>query len=229
LEAVLAFLRGRGLRYDDVVILGDYVDYGTRPNEVIEWARENCSLCLLGNHDAALLNPSERRYFSDLALKCSLWTEKVIKPENLRFLSRLRPASRRGDIFHSHGSPADPLWGYVFSDEDARKALRSSSGAKIVLLGHTHIPSYFAGAKGQIFSGHVVGEEFSIKLMPSVRYVINPGSVGQPRDGLGGASFGILDSEEGRFTWYRVDYDITPLKDEIRRAGLPMSLLNYFL
>ncbi len=228
LEAVLGFLKREGIGYDRLVILGDYVDYGTRPNEVIEWSKENCDLCLLGNHDAALLDPRERDYFSDLAYTCSVWTEKVVKPENREFLKGLRPALKEGDVLYAHAAPDDPLWRYIFTVDDAYRAF-GATGARIIFVGHTHVPSYFARHRTTVMGGQVVSDRMEMRLLPSVRYIINPGAVGQPRDGLRGASFGIYDDEKPSFTWYRVEYDLTPLKEDIERVGLPMSLLSYHL
>ncbi len=228
LEAVLNFLKEKGIGYDRVVSLGDYVDYGTRPNEVIEWFRENCDLCLLGNHDAALLDGRERRYFSDLASACSLWTERVIKEENRRFIGSLRPIFREDSVLYVHAAPGDPIWQYIFNVDEASQAFRNTN-AQVIFVGHTHVPSYFARYKNVVVGGQVVSDHVKMRLLPSVRYIINPGSVGQPRDGLGGASFGIYDPSEPSFTWYRVEYDISPLKREIEENGLPKALLSYFL
>ncbi len=228
LKAVLDFLERENIRYDRIVSLGDYVDYGTRPNEVIEWFRGKCDICLLGNHDAALINPEERNYFSDLAYTCSVWTEKVIKPENLNFIRNLRPLAREGDVLYVHAAPDDPIWKYIFDPTDATRSF-SSTDARLIFVGHTHVPSYFARYRTVVVGGQVVSDRMKMRFLPSVRYIVNPGSVGQPRDGLGGASFGIYDDEEPSFTWYRVDYDLSNLKKEIGEAGLPMSLLSYHL
>ncbi len=224
----MGFVKERGITYDEVVGLGDYVDYGTRPNEVVEWFRENSGMNLLGNHDVALFEGGHRDYFSDLALRCSLWTESVIKEENLEFLKTLPPIIRGRNITYTHASPTDPLWDYVVGVVEAERAFRAD-GADVIFVGHTHIPSYFFWHRGQVGGSRVVAQQMTVKLTPGIRYIINPGSVGQPRDGLGGASFGVFDSEEMTFTWYRVDYDISPLRDEVKRAGLPLSLLSYFL
>jgi len=228
LEAVLDFLKRNSIEYDRVISLGDYVDYGPHPNEVIEWFKENCGICLLGNHDEALLNPSSRRHFSDLAYRCSAWTERHIHPNSLNFLKGLKPVLRRDGVTYVHAAPSDPLWMYIFTLEDAALAFRDDS-ARIIFVGHTHVPSYFARSKNGVVGGQVVGRSMRMEFMPGVRYIINPGSVGQPRDRLPGASFGIYDEDDNSFTWYRVDYDIDKLKREIKEVGLPMALMGYFL
>lgn len=225
LEEVFKFVK-EDIDFDEIVILGDYVDYGPNPNEVIEFIKDLKGTFLLGNHDNALLDRSERNMFSDLALKCSLWTEKVIKPENLEFIRKLKPSYRINDILFVHASPVDPLWHYVHSFEDAYEVFRSSQ-ARIIFVGHTHVPSYFVKYGNRVSGGYITAKYAKIKLLDDARYIINPGSVGQPRDGIPLASFGIYDDEKREFSWFRIPYPNDITKRKIIEYNLPVALVSY--
>jgi Predicted phosphoesterase len=226
LEGIFDFIRKSGISYDKIVVLGDYVDYGPNPNEVIEFFKEKNGIFLLGNHDYALINNGERMYFGDLALKCNLWTEREIKRENLEFLKNLSPKYKDGDILFIHASPIDPIWHYVHDFEDANEVFKRSR-ERIVFVGHTHVPSFFARVGDRLGGGYIFAEYSKIRLLENGRYIINPGAVGQPRDGIKTANFGIFDIKEGSFEWFRVFVDFERTKRKILDAGLPKGLIAY--
>ncbi len=228
LESVFGFLRDSNVSYDRVVCLGDYVDYGPDPNEVIDFLKNRGGnmVFLLGNHDKALIDSGERNFFGDLALKCSLWTEKVISRENVEFIRGLKPTYRMEDILFVHASPLDPVWHYVYNEKDAYDVFKGSS-ARVIFVGHTHIPLYFAKSGTKIAGGVIWGRYATLKLIENMRYIINPGSVGQSRDGINAATFGIYDTDEREFRWFRIDYPREITKRKILERGLPSSLLFY--
>ncbi len=226
LNAVFDFLKSNNIVWDKVVCLGDYVDYGPNPNEVIEIIKGLNGLCLLGNHDKALIDKGEREYFSDVALKCSLWTESVIKPDNLEFLKNLSPSHKDDEILFIHASPVNPIWHYVYDYKDAEEVFKYSR-EKIIFLGHTHIPSYFCRYNARLYGGYVSAEYMKLKLFDNARYIINPGSVGQSRDGIKLATFGIFDKKDMIFEWFRIPYDSYKTKEKILKEGLPKTLLAY--
>ncbi len=226
LEGIFDFISKNRINYDKLVFLGDYVDYGPNPNEVIEFFREKDGIFLLGNHDYALIRKEERQHFGDIALKCNIWTEGKIKPENLDFLKTLSPKHKEGDVLFIHASPLDPIWHYVHDFEDANEVFKRSR-ERIIFVGHTHIPSFFAKVGEKIGGGYIFSEYAKIRLFENGRYIINPGALGQPRDGIKTANFGIFDLKEGTFEWFRVFVDFEATKRKILNAGLPKGLLNY--
>lgn len=226
LNAVFDFLNNNRIVWDKLVCLGDYVDYGPNPNEVIEIVKGLSGLYLLGNHDKALIDKIEREYFSDVALRCSIWTEKVIKSDNLEFLKNLSPYHKDEGILFIHASPVNPIWHYVYDYNDADEVFKSSR-EKIIFLGHTHIPSYFCRYNAKLYGGYVAAEYMKLKLLDNARYIINPGSVGQSRDGIKLATFGIFDKKDMTFEWFRIPYDAHKTKEKILKEGLPKTLLTY--
>lgn len=207
LEAVVANLP----KYDELFCLGDMVGYGPQPNEVLEKLRLlGPAVVLMGNHDYAVVTGNTEGFASH-ATKAVEWTRKKINRQNLDYLATLQPSGRldKGGVSLGlfHGSPQDPLSEYIFPGiprASARKLIEKG-GAKIMLLGHTHMPMLYS------FEGEMLG---------------NPGSVGQPRDGDPRCSFAILTISDGRFSFdiKRVEYDAGPVAEKIIEAGLPKFL-----
>ena len=195
-------------KYDELWCLGDIVGYGPQPNEVIEKLRElNPTTVLMGNHDDAVVT-GDVEGFSSHAAKAIKWTRGVIGEDGLRYLAALKPSARvereGKTLALFHGSPRDPLLEYVFPGmtEAVGRGLVNMAAAEIVLLGHTHVPMVYR------FNGKVLA---------------NPGSVGQPRDGDPRASYALLTMTRSEVTFgvQRVEYDVGPVSDRIRRSGLP--------
>ncbi len=223
LGAVLARVRKR--RYDRVVVLGDFVGYGADPDDVIDRVRRlrRPKAMVRGNHDrvAAGLDPGGQ--FNPVALSAALWTAEKLTVNNRRFLAELPvgPVEVDGRFVICHGSPLDED-AYIFSDSDAAWNFRSL-GLDLCFFGHSHIPSVFTLEPDGIRVDVVRGDE-RLPLEPGRRYLINPGSVGQPRDRNTAAAFAIYDSAKAVVDFERVPYDVAAAREKILQAGLPAAL-----
>ena len=219
LESVLAYLEK--LKYDKLVFLGDFVGYGANPNECLSLLREIVDHAVLGNHDFAILNLEEARYFNPYAREAIIWTKSVLHRDHLEYLRSLSLIKEiEGDIIVVHSTPIKPeRWEYLLSVNEAILQF-SKFEKKIALFGHSHIPGAFISTGESVEVA--LGKELVIK--EDFQYLINPGSVGQPRNLDARASFGILDTDEGIFEWHRVEYDIRKAQEKIIKAGLPLFL-----
>lgn len=201
-------------RVDDIVCLGDTVGYGANPAECLKLVRSRCSIILLGNHDAASIDLAVANQFTLNAQLSAIWTFGVLDEESKMFLRNLKPTHPLGEVLFSHGSPYEPEeWHYVISDFDVREAFRAFTES-ICFVGHSHIPTIFSEQ----------GESDSITRQG--RYLVNVGSIGQPRDGNPDLSFGIFDREEWTYRNLRVEYDFRTAAKKIRDAGLPRALAD---
>ena len=197
---------------DDTVCLGDTVGYGANPNECLNLVREQCSVVLLGNHDAAATDLTIANQFTLNAQLSAIWTFGKLLEENKNFLRSLAPMTSRDDVLLSHGSPYEPEeWHYVISEFDTREAFQSFT-EKICFIGHSHIPVIFSE----------VGKVQAV-TRPG-RFIVNVGSVGQPRDGNPALSFGIFDTGAWAYRNIRSDYDVAAAAKKIRSTGLPRAL-----
>jgi len=219
LEAVLADIDRHAP--DEVWCLGDVVGYGPRPNECVALARERSTLALCGNHDLAVLGTLDVSDFSGDAAAAVRWTQDVLSPDARTWLGSLQPAAARAGADLFHGSPRDPVWDYVLSEEVARFSLLETE-APIVLVGHTHVPIAVTGDAESAAGGHAAaGYEVDFG---TGRWLLNPGSVGQPRDADPRAAYLVLDLDAGRATFRRVQYDDGRTQEAMRAAGLPLAL-----
>jgi diadenosine tetraphosphatase ApaH/serine/threonine PP2A family protein phosphatase len=225
LDAVLAASEGQ---WDQVVVLGDLVGYGGDPNGVIARIRALKPVAIIrGNHDKAACGLDDASNFNQVARFAAQWTGETLTPENRAFLTHLPPGPTviddRAEI--CHGSPFDEDH-YIFDSDDALRALEVC-GSQLCLFGHTHLPVVFH-SDGRSFGGFVPEplEMQRIELRTGVRYVVNPGSVGQPRDGDPRAAFAIYDSDQRVLELRRVPYPIDAAQRRILAAGLPASLAN---
>ena len=210
-------------RVDAIWHLGDVVGYGPDPDAVVERLRDAGAVGVRGNHDAAAVGGSEIDWFNPEARRAMEWTRRRISPTTIEWLSALPERRSLDGCELVHGSPREPLWEYVTSVPVARANLAVLT-ERIGLHGHTHIPVAFVEDDGRV---DVVGpgRESSLELRGR-RALVNPGSVGQPRDGDPDASFMVLDPEAGVVTWHRVPYDVTAVQAAMREAGLPPSLVG---
>lgn len=213
LEAVLAAIDQNPP--DEIWCLGDLVGYGARPNECCTIVRERATTCLGGNHDLAVRGTIDLRDFSGDAGVAAAWTRGVIDAESLAFLETLEPKGTAHDVALFHGSARDPVWEYVLSDDAAAVTLMLT-GAQTVLVGHSHV----ALSVSSTLAGGLAPQGTTIDLTLS-RWLLNPGSVGQPRDGDPRAAYLMLDLTARTATFERVEYDIERTQKEIRAAGLP--------
>jgi len=240
LEAVLAAAPS----HDVVWNLGDVVGYGANPNEVIDETRRLGNVFVRGNHDRVCSGLGGIEEFNPVAQRAARWTECVLTGEHRDWLRHLAvgPIAPDGPFVRCvHGSPADED-DYVLTVRDAWPALEATD-ARITFFGHTHVQGGFATNGDEWFrlspqyaghrfhpgdhreqGGHAEAEEFELELRVGARYLLNPGSVGQPRDGDWRAAFALYDDARMTVTWYRVPYDVKEAQERIVQAGLPDRL-----
>jgi predicted phosphodiesterase len=218
LEAVLAAIDAAPP--EEIWCLGDVVGYGPRPNECCEIVEARADICLGGNHDLAVRGTIDLAEFSGDAAVAARWTRDVLSEPAAAFLARLEPEGERADVALYHGSARDPVWEYVLSDEAAASTL-ALSPYPLVLVGHSHIALEVAWVD-DVLSGGLAAAGTAVETRG--RVLLNPGSVGQPRDGDPRAAYLVLDLGEKRATFHRVDYDIERTQGEMRAAGLPEAL-----
>jgi predicted phosphodiesterase len=219
-EAVLADAEQEDV--EEVWCLGDIVGYGPQPNRCVASARERSSICLIGNHDLAAIGRVPLDDFSPDAAVSARWTADELDDAARGFLGALEPKGERGGTEMFHGSPRDPVWEYILSEPSVRAALEMTA-AHIVLVGHSHIPIALLLSNGNTLAGGLAKGGSDIELTEG-RWLLNPGSVGQPRDGDPRAAYLLLDLERKRATFHRTDYDVERTQAEMRAAGLPEAL-----
>jgi diadenosine tetraphosphatase ApaH/serine/threonine PP2A family protein phosphatase len=219
LEAVLAAIGDDAP--DELWCLGDLVGYGPRPNECCAAIAARASVCLAGNHDLAVRGTLDLDEFSGEAGVAARWTREVLVPDAQTYLDGLAPSGTAHDVALYHGSARDPVWEYVLSDE-AAEATIVLSGRPLVLVGHSHAALVAAERNGEI-TGGLAGEGTEIDLSTG-RFLLNPGSVGQPRDGDPRAAYLLLDLDAQTAGFRRVAYDVERTQREIRGLGLPDAL-----
>ena len=218
LEAVLADVDGGG--FDELWSLGDLVGYGPRPNECAALLRERAALCLAGNHDLVVLGKISIAAFAGDAAAAARWTQTVLDDEARNFLDALEPKAAAPGVELFHGSPRDPVWEYVLSD-DAAAAAFALTERPLVLVGHSHVALELSN--GDDLRGEPAPAGTQLEL-GRLRRLLNPGSVGQPRDGDPRAAWLEIDIEAGRATFRRTDYSVGQTQDEMRERGLPEAL-----
>lgn len=226
LDAALAAAKGR---WDHAVCLGDLVGYGPDPNEVASKIRELGALTIRGNHDKAVCGLMEADDFNPVARAAAEWTRSELRPENLDFLRSLPQGPLATDgLVLVHGALHDEDE-YVFTPAQALEALLDSAGP-ITFFGHTHHQGGFSYQGSDLEMLQLrprVGEQFAaLRLDPKRRYLLNPGSVGQPRDGDVRAAFAIAELSHQVVEFWRVPYDISSVQERMRAAKLPEALVQ---
>jgi len=228
-EAFAAVLRrARRKRFDAVLVLGDLVGYGAAPNQVVEAVRRLGPrlYTVRGNHDKVVAGIDAGGNFNQTALAAAQWTTGRLTPANLRYVRELPqgPVQVEEGLAICHGSPLDEDT-YVFSDVDAWEIF-SRSTVPVIFFGHTHIPSIF-WLEGRVLGVKALrGASGRIALAPGGRYLINPGSIGQPRDRDPRAAYMTYDSARGLVHWHRIPYAVAEAQRRIRKVGLPGSLAD---
>jgi diadenosine tetraphosphatase ApaH/serine/threonine PP2A family protein phosphatase len=221
LEAVLAEIDREPP--EQIWCLGDTVGYGPRPNECCALVEERAALALVGNHDLLALGSAEvgAEDFNPEAVEASAWTKEQLSASSRRFLESLAPSAEIDGAELFHGSPRDPVWEYVL-DETAALYSFALTRAPVVLVGHSHVPIALRLLRDGLEGGHAAnGLE---ERLGDERWLLNPGSVGQPRDGDPNAAFLELDLEDRSARFRRVAYPVSRTQAEIRERGLPDSL-----
>ena len=206
---------------DAIWCLGDIVGYGPRPDECCRIVEERATICLAGNHDLGVLGDVDIDDFAPDAAAAALWTRGVLGDRAKAFLDRLEPSAEADGAQLFHASPRDPVWEYILTDQAAAAALEETS-ASLVLVGHSHVPLAVTVDEGELGGGHApAGTEIALG---DNRWLLNPGSVGQPRDGDARAAWLLLDLDARKASFRRVDYPIAKTNEEVREAGLPAVL-----
>jgi len=223
LEAVAADLPP----VDQVWVLGDTVGYGPQPNEVIATLQAMGARSVLGNHDGAAIGTVDPAYFNPDARAAIEWTAGVLDPNARAYIATLPELRIDGDVTAVHGSPRDPIWEYISGPVVAAENFEAYE-TRLCLFGHTHLPVAFRAVDGEI-DGTIGLPGTSARLGPE-RAMLNPGSVGQPRDGLRDAAYAVLDLDPGSdtntFEFRRVRYDIDRTQRLMREVGLPARLVE---
>jgi predicted phosphodiesterase len=219
-EAVLDAIAESGSQ--EMWCLGDLVGYGADPDACVELARRHAAICLAGNHDLGVCGKLPLEQFSRGAALAARWTQDRVTTDTLEYLMALTPAHLDESVGLYHASPRDPIWEYVLSPLQAELCLDIQEH-RVCFIGHSHVALSFSRAAGEPATGETRsdGEQLDIG---SGEWLINPGSVGQPRDGDPRAGWLELDTEASAIVYRRTEYDIAGAAAAIRQARLPDSL-----
>src|SRR5918999_2705415 len=221
-EAVLADVDAAGA--DEIWCLGDLVGYGAQPDSCVELARERCDVCLAGNHDMVVTGELDLADFSSDAAAAARWTRERIGRDALAFLRGLRPTESGREIGLYHASPRDPVWEYVLSDLQADECMDEMQ-ARVSAIGHSHVALWFCRTTDEPVAGELAKGGLERDLSEG-QWLLNPGGVGQPRDHDPRAAWLLLDTEEWKAQWRRVEYPIDEAARAIEQAGLPKALAD---
>lgn len=206
---------------DQAWVCGDIVGYGPQPNEVIGRLRQHDARAVMGNHDGAAVGLVDVTWFNDAAAAAIAWTVGALTADSNAYLSGLPERRVEGELTAVHGSPRDPIWEYIVSADVARASLDEFT-TRICLFGHTHYPVLYAERDGGM--ARVVTETGAPTALPTGRLMLNPGSVGQPRDGNPDSSYVVLDLDAEDVEFRRVSYDIGRTQQLMREQQLPSWL-----
>jgi predicted phosphodiesterase len=219
---------------DAIGCLGDLVGYGPYPRECIARAAEVCTVVLGGNHDLVAGGIMDLSNFAGHAQIALEWTRPQLSPEDVAYLAKLPLKTEYGDLLLSHGSPEDPIWGYIFSQGDAEAAFAQSC-LPCCFFGHTHYPSFFiqtkeGGGKTSYEIGYGEGDQIIETNQKNKRFLLNPGSIGFPRDRKDAHSFAkyhraitryaLFDTESGQWQFKRLEYDMRKTVKRMKQFGL---------
>jgi len=220
LEAVLEAIAATDAT--EMWCLGDIVGYGADPDACVELVREHAAVCLAGNHDLAVTGEIPLDEFSRGASLAAQWTKEVMEPSNIAFLGELRTSSLQEQIGLYHASPRDPVWEYVLSALLAELCL-DAQRHRVCAVGHSHVALSFSRHEGSLATGEPRRGGVELDLSDG-EWLLNPGSVGQPRDGDPRAAWLLLDLDAWTTRFMRTEYDVSGAAAAIRAARLPDSL-----
>jgi len=229
LQAVLHVIED--LKIDQIICLGDVVGYGPDPNPCLELVMKNCATIITGNHDFACIDMAELENFTRYAKEAIEWTVTELSPESFQHLAGLPLTGAIENCFLVHANPGDPRsWDYILSLSDARYYFSQLQAEyQVCFIGHSHQPIIFMEQMGDNWPHYHINTGLQTVLQPQHRYIINVGSVGQPRDRNPAAAFGIIDTELKLFELKRVPYDVHKTYQKIIAAGLPSFLADRLL
>ncbi len=225
-RALASVLDDAAGQYEQIVCCGDLVGYNSEPSQVLDWTSEHCSAVVRGNHDKVVSGLESLDWFNETAQEAARWTMNRLSAEQTEYLRSLPSGPLQLEYFHIwHGSPRD-------EDEYVTSVAEATPGFEyldcpLAFFGHTHVQGVFFAKQRRYGSKPGVAKnqtESVIELEPDMLYVINPGSVGQPRDGDPRAAYALYDTEERAVRLRRVEYDIEATAQAIRTAGLPEML-----
>ncbi len=220
LESVLADASGK---FDQIICCGDLVGYNPQPARVLEWTRQNCASVIRGNHDKVVAGLEDLEWFNEIAQIAARWTIGQLDDEQIDYLRHLQKGPVQLEHFHvCHGSPRDEDE-YLTSPREAAPSFPLLE-LPLAFFGHTHLQGGFTFRRGRVGIIAAVRKnerESTITLEPDSVYMVNPGSVGQPRDGDARAAYAMYDTDQKIVTLRRVDYPIDKTAREILEAGLP--------
>jgi diadenosine tetraphosphatase ApaH/serine/threonine PP2A family protein phosphatase len=212
--------------HDEVLCLGDLVGYGPNPNECVDRVRDLALTCIAGNHDWGAIGQADLSVFNRDARRALIWTQNQMAPSVRSFLEGLEPRlDMEGPLLLSHGSPRDPIWEYMVDVGTATVNFRRFD-FQVGLVGHSHVPTIFEmpdpNARARLLSADLA-EPLDLA---GRRLILNPGSVGQPRDRDPRASYAMLDTDAMTWTFRRVEYPVEITQERMRAADLPVRLIN---
>ena len=210
-------------RPDFVVSLGDVVGYGANPSDCIDLVDQHCNIRVCGNHDFVAAGLAESENFNITARISIEWTKSSLSARQKELLNAYDTVRHHGECLFAHSSPVSPLdWEYIYTIGQAERIFRETD-ARFIFIGHTHVPGIISYDP---VSGYSVENSSKVEVEPNRRYLINPGSIGQPRDGVSAASFALIDVQRSRISLRRIPYDVTEAQERIRAEGLPESLAS---
>jgi predicted phosphodiesterase len=228
LEALDAVLRDADGRYDRAICCGDLVGYGADPNPVTDWARANCAVVVRGNHDRASSGLDDLEWFNPVARIAAVWTLENLSAGNADYIRNLPQGPILVDGFQVvHGSPYDEDE-YVLAAVEAGQAFGYLE-ARLAFFGHTHVQGGFIWNQSRVETIGRTGarsDRQHMEIDPECAYLVNPGSVGQPRDGDPRAAYAVYDSGAHMLTYFRAVYDVEAAQKKIREVGLPAILAD---
>ena len=208
---------------EEVWCLGDIVGYGPNPAECVRTVRRVASAVVMGNHDAAVVGEIPLDDFNSEARKAAIWSRDHLAPEDIRYLESLPKKLVKGDFTLVHGSPRHPIWEYVLSHSVACASFQHFD-TEYCLVGHSHIPLVFQLQEDGTCAGGALSPGNELPL-EGYRWILNPGSVGQPRDWDPKASYGRLDTERRLWEIVRISYPVEKTQSKMKEAGLPEKLI----
>jgi predicted phosphodiesterase len=221
-QAVLEDVEARG-GFERIWCLGDIIGYGPDPKECIELLRQHAHICVAGNHDWGAIGKIDIDDFNPEAAAACRWTGQQLDQQDIDYLANLPLIISEGDFTLAHGSPREPIWEYLVSIHVARVSFNYFK-TKFCLVGHSHIPVVFESlAPDEECLLHEFNSDMPLNLGEN-RLIINPGGVGQPRDGDPRASYAIYDSDHNVIWHYRVPYDVASTQQRMKEYGLPYRL-----
>jgi diadenosine tetraphosphatase ApaH/serine/threonine PP2A family protein phosphatase len=210
---------------DAVWCLGDIIGYGPDPNDCVAMVRDLPDLiCLRGNHDSAVIGMTQKRKFNMAAKVVLDWTANQLNPVHRQYLQSLSPQARTDDVTLVHGSPRDPVWEYIM-DVSTATANFDHFDTSYCFVGHSHLPVLYYKKPGKVTVNVSFIYPGDTTILPE-KSIVNPGSVGQPRDHDPRAAYTIFDTEDKTWTQHRVAYDIGEVQERMKLVGLPLEYIQ---